>query len=326
VTQIVLKKLIVMTTNHMAKKYKTALVTGGAGFIGSHIVDALIRRRIKVYVIDDMSSGQKKNINPNAHFTKMSILNPAFPKFLRRIKPDVVFHLAAQINLRQSVIDPPADARVNIMGTLTLAHLAGEIGVKKIIFSSSGGAMYPDGAKIPYSEKTPPGPISPYGISKRAGEMYLHYAYQVHGIPYVALRYANVYGPRQNSKGEAGVIAIFAKQMLAGKPLMITGSGKQTRDFVNVEDIVRANMLAMNRKVVGEFNIGTGKETDINTLFKKMAKITGYALPARKTPEPPGEVARSALSGKKAKKMLGWEPKVKIDDGLKKTIRSFQKK
>jgi UDP-glucose 4-epimerase len=310
----------------MAKKYKTALVTGGAGFIGSHIVDALIRRRIKVYVVDDLSSGQKKNINPNAHFTKMSILNPQFPTFLKKIKPDVIFHLAAQVNLRQSVIDPPTDARTNIMGTLTLAHLAGQFGVKKIVYSSTGGPMYPENARIPYSEKTPPGPISPYGISKRTGEMYLHYAYQVHGVPYVALRYANVYGPRQNAKGEAGVVSIFSEGMLAGKPLMITGTGKQTRDFVCVEDVVRANMLAMNRRVVGEFNIGTGRETDINTIFKKMAKIVGYELPPRKTPAPAGEVMRSALSSKKAKKMLGWEPKVKLEDGLKKTIKSFQKK
>ena len=185
--------------------------------------------------------------------------------------------------------------------------------------------MYPEDARMPYSEKTPPGPISPYGISKRAGEMYLHYAYQVHGMPYVALRYANVYGPRQNAKGEAGVVSIFSERMLKGEPVSITGTGKQTRDFVFVDDVVRANMLAMNRKVVGEFNISTSKETDINTLCKKMKKLIGHDLPARKVPAPPGEVMRSALSYAKARKQLGWEPRVKLDDGLKKTIAWFQK-
>jgi UDP-glucose 4-epimerase len=310
----------------MPKKYKTALVTGGAGFIGSHIVDALIKRRIKVYVVDDLSSGSKKNLNPNAHFTKLSITNPQFPSFIKRIKPDIIFHAAAQINLRQSVLDPPNDARINVLGTLTLAHAAGLAGVKKIIFSSSGGAMYPDGARIPYSEKVPPGPISPYGIAKRSGELYLNFAYHVHGVEYVALRYANVYGPRQDAKGEAGVIAIFTNKMLKGDPVSITGTGRQTRDFVFVDDVVRANMLAMHRKVVGEFNIGTGRETDINTLFKKMKKIIGYDMPARKLPEPPGEITRSAISSRKAMKMLGWKSKTKLDDGLKKTIAWFQKK
>jgi len=307
-------------------KYKTALVTGGAGFIGSHIVDALIRRRIKVYVVDDLSTGTKKNVNPNAHFTKMSILNPQFPKYLRRIKPDIVFHLAAQVNLRCSVEDPPGDARINVMGSLTIAHECGKLGVKKVVYTSTGGPMYPEGARIPYSEKTPPAPISPYGISKRSAEMYFNYAYHVHGMPYVALRYANVYGPRQNAKGEAGVISIFAEQMLKGAPTMITGTGKQTRDFVYVDDVVRANMAAMNRSVVGEFNIGTAKQTSINTIFRKMKKIIGYQLPERHVPSCPGEVMRSALSYKKAQKFLGWEPKVKLEDGLKKTIKWYQKK
>jgi UDP-glucose 4-epimerase len=310
----------------MAKKIRTALVTGGAGFIGSHIVDALIKRRIKVYVIDDLSAGKKNNLNPNAHFTKMSILNSKFPAFLKRIKPDVIFHLAAQINLRTSVMDPLSDARTNILGTITLAHLAGELGVKKIIFSSTGGAMYPMGAKLPYSESIPPQPLSPYGISKRSGEMYLNFAYQVHGVPYVALRYSNVYGPRQNSKGEAGVVSIFAEGMLRGDDLAISGTGKQTRDFVFVGDVVRANMLAMRKNVVGEFNIGTGKETNINNLFKKIKKITGYKIKVEKSPAPSGEVMRSVLNSSKAKKVLGWEPKVGLEKGLEKTVRWFEKR
>lgn len=306
------------------QKVKTALVTGGAGFIGSHIVDALIRRRIKTYVVDDLSSGSLKNLNPNTNFTKLSINHPQFVTYLKRLKPEVIFHCAAQINVRNSMIDPPGDATTNILGTIHLAHTAAQIGVKKIIFSSSGGAMYSEDARIPSSEKIVPVPSSPYGISKRTAEMYLHYEFYIHGIPYVALRYANVYGPRQNAKGEAGVITIFADQMLAGRPVTIFGNGKQTRDFVHVDDVVRANLLAMNRSVIGEINIGTGRETDVNTLFKKMAKLTAYELPARYTPFIPGEMMRSALDARKAKQLLGWVPKYKIDEGLEKTIKWFR--
>lgn len=307
----------------MSKLYSTALVTGGAGFIGSHIVDALIRRRIKVYIIDDLSTGRSKNVNPNAHFTRMSILNPQFIDYLKRVKPDVIFHTAAQINLRDSVKDPLDDAKTNILGSLTIAHIAGQIGVKKIIFSSSGGALYPESARLPWSEKNTPEPASPYAISKRSAEMYFHFAYMVHGVPYVALRYANVYGPRQNTKGEAGVIAVFADRMLGGKPATIFGTGKQTRDFVFVEDVVNANMLAMSKKVIGVYNIGTGKETDVNTVFKKLQKITRSQLPARHEPAAVGEVMRSALDARLAREKLGWKPSVKLDEGLEKTVKWF---
>lgn len=319
---IVLKRL---TKINMAKKYKTALVTGGAGFIGSHVVDALIKRRIKVYVIDDLSSGQKKNINPNAHFTKMSILNPQLPKFLKKIKPDVMFHLAAQINLRESVGDPCGDMRTNIQGTLSLAHNCALLGVKKFVFSSTGGAIYSEKARPPCNENALAEPLSPYGIAKRSSEMYLRFIYQVHGMPYVALRYANVYGPRQNAKGEAGVVSIFAERMLRGESTIINGTGKQTRDYVFVGDVVRANMLAMNSNVAGEFNVGTGKETSVNTLWKSLKKLTGYQLPKRNVPAPPGELMRSALDARKARKYLGWEPKIKLEDGLKKTVAWFAK-
>jgi UDP-glucose 4-epimerase len=307
-------------------KYTSALVTGGAGFIGSHIVDALVSKRVKVYVIDDLSSGQIANVNPNAHFTKMSVNSPAFVEYLKKVKPEVVFHLAAQINVRVSVEDPVKDAQVNIMGSLHLIKTAAEIGVKKIVFSSSGGVMYPQTARMPYAEKIFPEPISPYGISKRTTEMYLAFAYQTYGLRYVALRYANVYGPRQNAKGEAGVISMFATAMLAGKPVQINGTGKQTRDFVNVEDVVKANLLAAQKNVVGEFNIGTGKETDVNTVFRKLAKLTGYKLPERHGVAAVGEVMRSALDARKAKEMLGWVSSVKFDDGLKKTAEWFRKK
>ena len=310
----------------MPKKYQKALVTGGAGFIGSHIVDALIKRRIKVYVVDDLSTGKKSNVNPNAKFIKLSINNPQFPKLIKRMKPDIIFHFAAQIDVRAAVADPPKDARTNIMGTVTLAHHAAINGVKKIVFASTGGAMYPDTVKPPHSEKIPPQPISPYGIAKRASEMYLHFAYLTHGIQYVCLRYANVYGPRQNPKAEAGVISIFSERMLNGSPVTINGDGKQTRDFVYVEDVVRANMIAMRKNVSGVFNIGTGKQTNMNSLFKKLRKIIGSNTPEHHGPAAHGEVLRSSLDCRKARKMLGWESKVKVDDGLKKTVKWFQRK
>lgn len=307
-------------------KFKTALVTGGAGFIGSHLVDALVAKRVKVFVVDDLSSGQKSNLNPNASFTKLSVNAPAFVDYLKKVKPEVIFHLAAQINVRKSVENPVDDAKTNIMGLLAILSVAKEIGVKKIVFSSSGGVMYPETAKMPYSEKIPAEPISPYGISKRASEMYLAFAHQLHGVPYVALRYANVFGPRQNAKGEAGVVSIFATHMLAGKPVLINGTGKQTRDFVYVGDIVRANVLAAQKNVVGEFNIGTSRETDVNTLFKKIAKLTGYKLPEHHGKAAMGEVMRSVLDARKAREVLGWEPKIKFDDGLAKTVEWFRKK
>ncbi|MBU0646541.1 NAD-dependent epimerase/dehydratase family protein [Patescibacteria group bacterium] len=306
-------------------KIKKAIVTGGAGFIGSHIVDALIKRRIKVAVVDDLSTGQKKNLNPNAKFFQVSIASPQFPQIIKKLKPDVIFHCAAQINVRESVNDPLKDARQNILGTLALAQAAADANVKKIIFSSSGGAMFSDAIKPPYSEKQEAQPVSPYGIAKRAGEMYLDFFHQTHGLPYVALRYANVYGPRQNDKGEAGVIAIFAGRMLKGQPVKINGTGRQTRDFVYVDDVVKANMLAMRKNATGIFHVGTGRQTEIKTIFKKINALTGGLMPQRHNAAQPGEVMRSALDCRKAKQSLAWQPSVKMDEGLKKTVEWFRK-
>ena len=309
----------------MPKKYKTALVTGGAGFIGSHVVDALIRRHIKVYVVDDLSRGRKENINPNAHFIKLSIASPQIPKLLKRMKPDVIFHLAAQMDVQKSLKNPPQDAQVNILGTLRLAHEAAKLGVKKFVFSSTGGAMYSDQGRPPFGEHVPAEPISPYGISKRAAEMYLAFLQEMHGMPYVALRYANVYGPRQRHDGEAGVIAIFGGCLLSGKQAVINGDGKQTRDYLYVDDVVRANMLAMNRSVSGIFNIGTGKQASVNALFRKLRKIAKSDMPERHAPACSGEVFRTALNCKKAKKELGWTPRIDLDTGLVKTMKWLKK-
>jgi UDP-glucose 4-epimerase len=306
-------------------KYKTALVTGGAGFIGSHIVDALIRRHIKVYVMDDLSTGSRKNLNPNATFYKMSVTDEAAAKLVARLKPDVVFHLAAQIDVRCSVDDPSADARVNVMGTLNMAHASAKASVKKFIFTSSGGAMYSDTRKPPYSEKTPEEPLSPYAIAKRSAEMYLDFEQRLHGLTCVALRLANAYGPRQSLRGGyAGVISVFARQMLAGHKAVIHGNGKQTRDYVYVGDIVRAHMLAMEKNVAGIFNIGTGVQTSVNTLFQKIRRLTGSTQKEVYGPACKGEVIRSALDARRAAKELGWKPEVSLEEGLKKTVLWFK--
>ncbi|MBI4437680.1 GDP-mannose 4,6-dehydratase [Candidatus Uhrbacteria bacterium] len=306
---------------------KTALVTGGAGFIGSHIVDALIRRHIKVFVVDDLSAGSRKNLNPNAVFYKMSVTDPAAARLVARLKPDVVFHLAAQIDVRCSVEDPPQDARVNIMGTLNIAHASAKAGVKKFIFTSSGGAMYPDTLRPPYSEKTPDDPISPYAIGKRAAEMYLCFEHRIHGMKTVVLRLANAYGPRQALRGGyAGVISIFARQLLKKEKTVINGNGKQTRDYVYVSDIVQAHMLAMEKNVTGTFNIGTGVQTNVNALFRIINRLTGAKQREVHGPACKGEVMRSALDARKARRELGWTPKVTLDEGLKKTVAWFQKR
>lgn len=310
----------------MAKKYKKALVTGGAGFIGSHIVDALIKRRIKVYVVDDLSSGNKKNLNPNATFYKMSITSPAFPKLVKKIKPDIIFHYAAQKDVRKSVAEPAFDARVNILGSIAMIEAANVAGTKKIVFASTGGAMYPDRVRPPWKETLKPEPISPYGIAKRSVELYLEFARLEYGISYAALRMANVYGPRQDASGEAGVCAIFSELMLAGKQPKIFGTGKQTRDYVYVADAVRAALAAMDRAAYGVFNIGTGRQTDLNKLFKKIKKLTGSDAMEKHYPAKPGEVMVSAVSSKLAERKLGWKPKIKLEDGLKITVEWFRKK
>lgn len=307
-------------------KYKTALVTGGAGFIGSHVVDALIKRRIKVYVVDDLSTGKKANLNPNATLYKLSILNPAVPKLIAKLKPDVVFHLAAQLDVRCSVDDPPSDANVNIMGTLLVAHAAAKAGVKKFVFTSSGGAMFSDDVRLPCSEAVPADPIAPYGIAKRAAEMYLAFEHRIHGLPYVVLRLANVYGPRQSlSGGYAGVISKFSQTMLARKQCMITGTGKQTRDYVYVGDVVRAQMIAMETGASGIFHIGTGVQTSVRDLFKKINALTNAGQKEAYVPACVGEVMRSALDASKAARELGWKPEVPLDDGLKRTVDWFAK-
>lgn len=305
-------------------KYKTALVTGGAGFIGSHLVDALIKRRVKVYVVDDLSTGVKSNLNPNASLLALSVASPRLPGLIKKIKPDVIFHLAAQIDVRASVEDPVADAETNIVGTVNLLHAAVNNKVKKFIMTSTGGAMFCDDVRPPYSEATPPAPISPYGLAKRAAESYVEYACITHGLSTVILRPANVFGPRQGLRGEAGVIALFARRMTKGQQVVINGDGKNTRDYIYVDDLVQAQLLAMDKSVSGVFHIGNGQEVNVNAIFQKLNRLIGGKMKEVHGPAKLGEVRRSALDARRARRVLGWRPGVSLDEGLRRTVEWFR--
>lgn len=302
------------------------LVTGGAGFIASHIVDSYIEMGREVGVIDDLSTGVKENINPKAKFWQGSITDADFvDKVVTEFRPQVLNHHAAHINVGRSVADPLFDATVNIDGTINLIQALVRAGsCKKVIFASTGGAMYGN-KQTPFTEEMPEAPLSPYGVSKRAAELYLGFYQQQYGIRFTSLRYANVYGPRQNPHGEAGVVSIFAKNILGNKQPVINGDGKQTRDYVYVKDVVEANVLALQYNKSGIFNIGTGIETDVNEIFRLVNREFGTDWREVHGPPRPGEQQTSSLSFEKAGRELGWEPKVKLSDGIRKTIEWFRK-
>jgi UDP-glucose 4-epimerase len=300
------------------------VVTGGAGFIASHIVDAYVHRGHEVSVIDDFSTGQKRNLNPTAKVFDLDIADPKAAQLIRELKPDVLNHHAAQMDVRRSVADPGFDARINIIGFVNLLEACKDAGVKKVIFSSSGGAVYGDREPIPATEEHETLPLSPYGVSKLAGELYLGYYQMAFGLPYVALRYANVYGPRQSSQGEAGVVAIFISHLLAGKKPVINGDGKQTRDYVFVGDVVAANIAALDARHVGAVNIGTGKETDVVTICNLLRDGVGSPVEAIHGPAKLGEQRRSCLEISLAQKVLGWKPEVSLQEGLARTIAYYR--
>ncbi len=301
------------------------LVTGGAGFIGSHVVDAYVASGHEVVVIDDLSNGKRENLNPRAHFYHEEIQSRAAREILMRERPEVLNHHAAQMDVRRSVADPVFDASLNILGLLNLLEGAREAGVKKVIFASSGGAVYGEQDIFPASEEHKTRPISPYGVSKKAGEDYLFYYNSAFGLPYTALRYANVYGPRQNPHGEAGVVAIFTERFLTGNQPVINGDGKQTRDYVFVSDVARANLLALEADHVGPINIGTGRETDVKTLFGHLRRLTASSLPEKHHSAKPGEQQRSVLDCERAARVLGWRPEVELKEGLRLTVEHFQR-
>jgi UDP-glucose 4-epimerase len=300
------------------------MITGGAGFIGSHLADLLIEKGHDVVIVDDLSNGKKENINPRAAFYHISILDSGLAGIFRKERPEVVLHQAAQISVRDSVKDPLHDMEINIKGSLLLLERCKDCQVKKIIFSSTGGALYGEQDYFPADENHPTRPLSPYAIAKLSVEKYLFFYFTTHHLPYIALRYANVYGPRQDPCGEAGVVAIFSQKMLKGDQPIINGDGNQTRDFVYVGDVALANLLALDQEVTGAINIGTGIETSVNTIFHEIRSLLAPGTPEVHGPAMPGEQQRSVLSCGKARTVLGWEPSMPLTEGLKHTVAFFR--
>ncbi len=301
------------------------LITGGAGFIGSHVTDLLIHNGHSVEVLDDLSSGIRQNLPESVTLHVMDIRSSAAFELIRRNKYSALIHHAAQMDVRRSVSDPKFDVQVNILGLINLMEAAKDCGLRKVIFASTGGAIYGEPIAGSQSELHEQRPVSPYGISKLTSEKLLHFYFHEYGIPYVALRYGNVYGPRQNSHGEAGVVAIFTERLLLGKPTTIHGDGLQTRDYIFVDDVARANLAALNFTAPPTaFNIGTGIETDVVMLHQKLQQATGINRAATHGPKKPGEQRRSLLDCTKAGEKLSWKPQVSLDEGLSRTADWFR--
>jgi UDP-glucose 4-epimerase len=307
-------------------KLAKILVTGGAGFIGSNVADNFVSLGHKIVIVDNLSTGFRENINPRAKFYKVDIRSKKIEEIFKKEKIEALCHHAAQIDVRKSVEDPIHDARINIEGTLNLLSNCIKYKTKKVIFGSTGGALYGEQDYFPADEKHPERPLSPYGIAKLAIEKYLYFYKEVFGLNYISLRYANVYGPRQNPWGEAGVVAIFTQKLLSGEEAIINGDGKQTRDFVYVKDVVKANLLALDYPESDFFNIGTGIENDVNTIFKLLRQKTGSKQKEIHKPGKPGEQKRSVLDCSKAKKLLGWSPKYSLENGLEETVKYYREK
>ena len=301
------------------------LVTGGAGFIGSHVADALAAEGHEVHVLDDMSSGKLENIGPDTILHELDIRDESAAALFDRHSFDVLVHHAAQMDVRRSVADPSFDADVNLRGFLNLMEAGRKAGLSKVVFASTGGAIYGEPDYTPQDEKHPLRPLSPYGITKLATEKYLYFYEQEYGIPYVALRYGNIYGPRQNPHGEAGVIAIFIDRLLTDRQPVIYGDGEQTRDYAFVGDVVKANLAAVAYNGSGVFNVGTGRETSVNTLFRLLRDEIAPDVPEHHEQGKPDEQRRSVLDYAHIQSVLGWSPEIEIQQGLSATVEWFRK-
>lgn len=301
------------------------LVTGGAGFIGSHVVDLFIDKGFEVVVLDDLSTGRASNLNPVAKFYRMDIRDPKLREVFEIERPAYISHHAAQMDVRRSIAQPLFDADVNILGSINLIECAREFGVKHFVYISTGGAVYGEPERVPCEETDPINPICQYGASKHTVEHYLFMYHANYGLNYTVLRYPNVFGPRQDPHGEAGVVAIFIGKMLAGEPVIINGDGNQTRDFVYVSDCAYANFLAVaGEHIPGIYNLGWGSPTSVNNIFATLATVTAYRHPAQYGPAKVGETRHIYLNASKAKQDLGWSPSIGLEDGLRRTVEYFR--
>lgn len=300
------------------------LVTGGAGFIGSHLVDAYLKRGDQVAIIDNFVTGLRENVNPKATLYEVDLAdNDATAQAVAEFKPELVNHHAAQLSVERSVHDPQFDATTNVLGFLNLMESARRHGLKRVVFASTGGQAYGDSTVFPTPESEPPMPSAPYGVTKAATELYLKFYQREYGIDTVALRYANVYGPRQNPKGETGVIAVFLEKMASGQTPTVNGDGEQTRDYVFIDDVVAANRLASERGS-GIYNIGTGKESTVNQIFSLLQAELGTSLEPTRGPARPGEPRRSVLDCSKAQREFDWQPTVSLEEGVRRTVAWYR--
>jgi UDP-glucose 4-epimerase len=302
------------------------VVTGGAGFIGSHVVEGYVARGHEVLIVDNLATGKRENLHPKARFFELDIADPKTAELIRSERPDVVNHHAAQMDVRKSVADPIFDATVNILGTIGLLQAARDAQVKKFLFVSSGGAVYGEQETFPAPESHPTWPVSPYGVSKRSGELYAHFFLAEYGLEFVAFRYANVYGPRQDPHGEAGVVAIFSGKMLRNEPVTVNGDGLQTRDYVYVGDVARMSALALETDATGPVNVGTGIETDVNVLADLIRTAAGSTSEIKHGPTKGGEQRRSVVDIRRAAEVFGWRPEVPLAEGLARTVAFFRTK
>jgi UDP-glucose 4-epimerase len=301
------------------------LVTGGAGFIGSHLVDRLLAEGHEVAVIDNLKTGKRANVNPQARFHEVDLTDPeATASVLNAELPQFVHHLAAQAGVRLSLVDPAYDARVNLIGGLNLLEACRAIGVERVVYSSSGGAIYGEKEQLPIPEDVEIVPISPYGVSKYAFELYLRAANIVWDLDYVVVRYANVYGPRQDPHGEAGVVSIFVDAMLDGRRPSIFGDGEQTRDYVHVSDVVRANVSAMTAPALRAYNVGTGIRTSVRELYDAIAAAVGFSEEPLYEEARPGEVRHTSVDASRLTSATGWRPEMDLRAGVRNTVDHFR--